>query len=180
KRGQRLRQPLERAAAHGRRVHGKLRSGVYPGADRERARHARPHQRRPPSDGKGEVRALRRMRRCDREAPADGNPVHHPLCQVCPVEGERWMTKGVGAGRWVLFWSIALGGAAFDLATKSVIFARIGEPPSRPVSIVPGILEIHTSLNPGALWGFGGTLPNGSLIFAGLSIVAALAICYWL
>ena len=43
-----------------------------------------------------------------------------------------------------------------------------------------GILEIQTSLNPGALWGFGRTLPYSSTIFAGLSIVAGLAICYWL
>src|SRR5262245_31682628 len=120
------------------------------------------------------------MRRPDCKAAADCDPLCEALYQVCPVNGERWMTKGVGADRWVLFWSIALGGAAFDLATKSIIFARVGEPPSRPVSIVPGILELHTSLNPGALWGFGGTIPNGSLIFAGLSIVAALAICYWL
>ena len=32
--------------------------------------------------------------------------------------------------RWVLFWSIALGGAAFDLVTKSIVFARIGPPPA--------------------------------------------------
>ena len=31
-----------------------------------------------------------------------------------------------------------------------------------------------------ALWGFGRTLPYSSQIFAGLSIVAAIAICYWL
>ncbi len=29
-------------------------------------------------------------------------------------------------GRWILFWGVALGGMAFDLATKTVIFARIG------------------------------------------------------
>jgi signal peptidase II len=90
------------------------------------------------------------------------------------------MTQGVGPGRWLLFWLIALGGAAFDLATKSWVFSRIGPPPSPPVSLVAGILELQTSLNPGALWGFGRTLPHSSLIFAGLSIVAGLAICYWL
>jgi signal peptidase II len=90
------------------------------------------------------------------------------------------MTQGVGPGRWLLFWSIALGGAAFDLATKSLVFARFDDPRSLPVSIVSGILEIQTSLNPGALWGFGRTLPYSSLVFAGLSIVAGLAICYWL
>ncbi len=38
------------------------------------------------------------------------------------------MKGGVGLGRWVLFWAIALGGAAFDLATKSIIFERVGAP----------------------------------------------------
>jgi signal peptidase II len=90
------------------------------------------------------------------------------------------MTQGVGPGRWLLFWSIALGGAAFDLATKSLVFAKYGPPRSPSVSLVGGILEIQTSLNPGALWGFGRTLPYSSLLFAGLSIVAGVAICYWL
>ena len=45
---------------------------------------------------------------------------------------------------------------------------------------MPGILELQTSLNPGALWGFGRTLPYSSQIFAGLSILAGIAICYWL
>ena len=89
------------------------------------------------------------------------------------------MTQRVGLGRWLLFWTIALGGAALDLATKSMIFARVGEPPAW-ASIIRGILEFQTSLNPGALWGFGRTLPYSSQLFAGLSIVAGIAICYWL
>jgi len=90
------------------------------------------------------------------------------------------MTQRVGLGRWLLFWAIALGGAAFDLTTKSMIFARIGEPPAPSASIVRGILELQTSLNPGALWGFGRSFRYSSQIFAGLSIVAGIAICYWL
>jgi signal peptidase II len=90
------------------------------------------------------------------------------------------MMQGVGAGRWLLFWVIALGGAAFDLASKSLIFSKIGPPPAPSVSIVVGILELQTSLNPGALWGFGRNLPHSSLIFAGLSLIAGAAICYWL
>jgi signal peptidase II len=90
------------------------------------------------------------------------------------------MTDRVGMGRWLLFWTIALGGAAFDLAAKSHIFQSIGEPPAPSVSLVPGILELQTSLNPGALWGFGRTLPYSSQLFAGLSILAGIAICYWL
>jgi len=90
------------------------------------------------------------------------------------------MTLRVGLGRWLLFWAIALGGAAFDLTTKSLIFARIGEPGAPTASIIRGILELQTSENRGALWGFGRTLPCSSQIFAGLSIVAGIAICYWL
>jgi len=79
-----------------------------------------------------------------------------------------------------LFWTIALGGAAFDLATKQAVFARVGPPGTRPRPVIPGVLELHTSYNPGALWGFGRNLPNSSVVFAALSVVAALAICYWL
>ena len=86
----------------------------------------------------------------------------------------------VGLGRHLLFWSIALGGAAFDLATKSLVFSKVGPPPARPVPIVPPILEIHTSQNTGALWGFGANIPGSSLIFAGLSVVAGLVILYYL
>jgi signal peptidase II len=86
----------------------------------------------------------------------------------------------VGPARWVLFWAIALGGMAFDLTTKAVIFARIGPPPSRPVVLVTNVLELHTSYNSGALWGLGRSIPYSSLFFAGLSILAAVAICWWL
>ena len=93
------------------------------------------------------------------------------------------MTTGeakVGLDRWILFWSIALGGTTFDLVTKSLIFARVGAPPSRPVTIIPRILELHTSQNTGALWGIGASLPYSSQMFAGLSVIAAVVICYWL
>ncbi|MFO0889544.1 MAG: signal peptidase II [Isosphaeraceae bacterium] len=90
------------------------------------------------------------------------------------------MTGHVGLGRWLLFWAIALGGAAFDLTTKAIIFDRVGPPSSPSVTVVPGLIELQTSYNPGALWGFGRSLPYSSLIFAGFSIIAALAILYWL
>lgn len=89
------------------------------------------------------------------------------------------MTSGrVPLRHVVLFWSIALGGMAFDLATKSAIFARV--PLGATAPVIPEILELHPSLNKGALWGLGSNLPSSGLIFAGLSVVAGLAICYWL
>lgn len=90
------------------------------------------------------------------------------------------MTRRIALSRWIVFWAIALGGAAFDLTTKSVIFERVGPPPSPPVTLIPNVLELHTSHNPGALWGFGRGLPHSSLIFAGLSVVAGVAIVGWL
>jgi signal peptidase II len=86
----------------------------------------------------------------------------------------------VGLGRFILFFSIALGGLTFDLATKAIVFSRIGPPPAPPVPVIPRILELHTSQNTGALWGLGANLPGSSLIFAGLSVIAAVVICYWL
>ena len=87
-------------------------------------------------------------------------------------------TGTVPLSRWALFWSIALAGATFDQLTKAWVFDRIGYPGAR--SLITPILDLRTSHNPGALWGFGRNLEHSSLIFAVLSIVAALAICYWL
>jgi signal peptidase II len=42
------------------------------------------------------------------------------------------------------------------------------------------MLELRTSYNSGALWGFMSGTPHSSLIFAGLSMLAGLAILYWL
>ncbi len=82
----------------------------------------------------------------------------------------------------MLFWSIAGFGTAFDLVTKSIVFSRIGPPGpgARPHVVIPRILELHTSENTGALWGFGASLPGSSMIFAGLSVVAAVVIFYYL
>jgi len=87
----------------------------------------------------------------------------------------------IPAGRSALFWAIALAGAGFDLATKSYFFRKIGEPyQGPPWTVIPNVLELQTNYNTGALWGFMRTVPHSSLIFAGLSILAAVGICYWL
>ena len=46
--------------------------------------------------------------------------------------------------------------------------------------MIPNVLELQTSYNPGALWGFMRDVPHSSLIFAGLSIAAAAGIWAWL
>ena len=91
------------------------------------------------------------------------------------------MLDSVPMRRVVLFWTIALGGAVFDLSTKAIAFQRIGEPREGVVrTVVPNVLELQTSYNTGALWGFGRAWPYSSTVFAGLSVVAAVGIWYWL
>lgn len=80
----------------------------------------------------------------------------------------------------LLFLILALGGSVFDLWTKAEIFRRVGPPGSESVSVIPNILELRTAHNTGALWGMGRNVPNSSLIFAGLSIIAAILIVWWL
>lgn len=86
----------------------------------------------------------------------------------------------IPASRWLLFWGLALGGSAFDLATKAIVFQRVGPPGSPAISVLGEIVELRTSYNTGALWGIGGNLAFGSLMFALLSIVAGVFILYWL
>lgn len=81
----------------------------------------------------------------------------------------------------VLFWAIAFGGAAFDLATKTLVFRTIGEPGhDRHVTLVPNVLDLRTSFNAGALWGLGNDLPHSSAVFAVASMIAGIFICYYL
>lgn len=79
--------------------------------------------------------------------------------------------------RYVLFFAIALAGTAADLATKSWIFARLGMPGGPIEWIWTGRLGFQTSLNEGALFGFG---QGGVPIFVALAACAALGILYWL
>ncbi|ADV63376.1 lipoprotein signal peptidase [Isosphaera pallida ATCC 43644] len=82
--------------------------------------------------------------------------------------------------RWLLFGVVALGGVAFDLATKAWMFRFVGEPGSPAVSIVPNMLELRTTYNTGALWGFGNAWRYSPLVFALLSVAVTLFVLYWL
>src|SRR6185312_1903200 len=130
------------------------------------------------------------MQRDDRQASAPGPALYQALHQVRPRDGESRMTqaipeqrtkRSIPLSRFLLFWAIALAGASFDLSTKSYVFSRLGEPYQHPpVTVIKNVLELQTSYNTGALWGIGRSFPYSSLIFAGLSVVAAIGICYWL
>ncbi|MHC4178258.1 MAG: signal peptidase II [Planctomycetota bacterium] len=89
--------------------------------------------------------------------------------------------KAVPLNRYIVFSSIAIVGCAVDLWTKWYVFDRLGMPSeSRSYTAWEGVLVFSTSLNPGALFGFGEGLPTAAMAFAVLSVVAALGILAWL
>jgi signal peptidase II len=81
--------------------------------------------------------------------------------------------------RIALFCSLVVVGCAVDLATKQWIFSKLGMPGEggRIVIVPPDIFCLETSLNEGALFGIGQGM---ALVFAGLAVVAAVGITYWL
>ncbi|CAN5798238.1 signal peptidase II [soil metagenome] len=100
--------------------------------------------------------------------------------EVVPTARPEPERFAVPLSRWVWFWGIALGGAAFDLTTKAVVFEKVGPPGQPAVAVIDPVLELRTSYNTGALWGLGSGWEYSSMIFAVLSVIAAIFICYWL
>ncbi len=79
---------------------------------------------------------------------------------------------------FAVFFLLAGVGCLVDLLTKHWIFAWLGMPGAQPTHwLIPNVFGFTTSLNEGALFGVGQGLVA---FFSILSIVAALAILYWL
>jgi signal peptidase II len=93
--------------------------------------------------------------------------------------GTTALKQAVPLSRYFLFFALAIGGCAVDLASKSWMFAHLGMPDPNvpPWWIWDGVFGFQTSLNEGALFGMG---QGYSLVFAALSIAAALGILGWL
>ncbi len=87
--------------------------------------------------------------------------------------------KAISANRCLVFLLLAVSGCALDLATKSLTFHWLGMPgpTSHTKWIWQGVFGLQTSLNEGALFGLGQGMVS---VFAGLSIVAASGIFFWL
>ncbi|MDG2389162.1 MAG: signal peptidase II [Planctomycetaceae bacterium] len=90
--------------------------------------------------------------------------------------------KSVPASRQLLFWVIVIATCGWDLYSKHTVFTKLGFPDG----ISPWVKTFfnggvryrqHTTFNHGALWGVGQGL---SLGFAALSLVAVVAVLYWL
>jgi signal peptidase II len=100
-----------------------------------------------------------------------------PASKTTEPADARW----VGKSRYFLFAAIVSAGILADLATKHWIFAWLGVPdprlPNPPHWVIQDIFGFQTSLNKGALFGLG---QDWTMLFAGLSVAATLAILYWL
>lgn len=89
------------------------------------------------------------------------------------------MKAAVPLSRYLVFFSLAVGVCALDLASKSWMFARWGFvwPPNPPQWLWKDVLGFEIGANEGALFGMGhGWWPA----FAALSVAAAVGIFVWL
>jgi signal peptidase II len=85
--------------------------------------------------------------------------------------------RAVPLNRYLVFFVIAGGGVAADLATKRSMFDWLGMPGGRTFWILTNVFGFQTSLNEGALFGVG----QGMVwFFSLLSVVAAVAIVWYL
>jgi signal peptidase II len=90
------------------------------------------------------------------------------------------MKAAVPKSRYCVFIVIAVVGCLTDLATKQWVFDWLGAPDNRNSEIFwlwPEYVGLQTSLNEGALFGLG---QGKVLLFAALSVVAAVGIPIWL
>ncbi len=107
----------------------------------------------------------------------------------------------VPVSRYVCFLLVASSGLAWDLYSKSAVFADLGYSDlDRQIVVVPGKhvifdappgthgasipylngwtkFRLFPNFNPGALWGIG---PKHTWLFACFSVLAVLAVVYWL
>jgi signal peptidase II len=85
--------------------------------------------------------------------------------------------KPIPTSRYIVFLLIAAIGCAVDLWTKRWMFEHLGMPLEQPPWVIwDGLLNFTTSLNQGALFGIG---QGQVVLFAGLSVIAAIGVVYW-
>ena len=151
-----------------------------------------PDPRRPRADRRRDLRPVRGMRRDDRQTPAPGPALYEALHQVRASHGEPGMnpersratrpTRPIPRQPVRPVLGHRPGGRGLRPVDQGLLLPHgsASPTPRAPVTVVRNVLELQTSYNTGALWGFMRDVPHSSLIFAVLSIVAAVGICYWL
>jgi signal peptidase II len=85
--------------------------------------------------------------------------------------------RAIPTSRYLVFLSITAAGCLVDLATKQWIFAKPDMACGRIRWIWHGVLGFQTSLNEGALFGFG---QGGGIVFIVLACIALAAMLVWL
>ncbi len=93
---------------------------------------------------------------------------------VDPAGVARPITALRAARAHLRFWSVAVAGVGLDLWSKHWAFATLRQGRSRV--LIPNVLEFHTTLNPGALFGLGASR-TGLFVVASL---LALALVLWM
>ena len=78
------------------------------------------------------------------------------------------------AGAHLRLWIVVASGLALDLWSKQWAFHTLGQGGNR--TLIPGVLEFHTTLNPGALFGIGAGRTGVFL----LASVLALVLVVWM
>jgi lipoprotein signal peptidase len=76
-------------------------------------------------------------------------------------------------GSHLRFWGVVAGGLALDLWSKDWAFGTLRQGGNRVV--IPNVLEFHTTLNPGALFGIGA---GKTSVFLVASVVALLLVLW--
>ncbi len=98
---------------------------------------------------------------------------------LCRTAGTSALKQAVPTSRYLVFFALALGVCAADLAAKQWMFDHLGlpNPFGKPKWIWEGVFGFQTSLNEGALFGMG---QGFWILFSALSVAAAVGIFVWL
>ena len=75
--------------------------------------------------------------------------------------------------RHLIFWPIFIGGLAFDLWTKSAVFAWLEKVQGQGISIIDGFLRLQLAVNPGAAFGIAA---GHRVMLVAVSVVALVVI----
>jgi signal peptidase II len=75
--------------------------------------------------------------------------------------------------RHLIFWPIFAGGLAFDLWTKSEVFAWLEKVQGHGISIIDGFLRLQLAINPGAAFGIAG---GHRVMLVSISLIALAVI----
>lgn len=87
------------------------------------------------------------------------------------------MSPKVPFSRYAAYFGLAAVVCAVDLISKKWMFAHLGMPSGHTQWLIDGVFGFQTSLNEGALFGMGQGM---ALVFAALSVGAAVGIVVWL